>query len=108
MNRCVIKSKNKIGFERAYDIIRAPIVTEKATLMSQDRQYAFYVAPDANKIEIRQAIEMIFNVKVEGVSTLNSKGKIKRFRGRLGQRPDFKKAYVKLLDGHTIDIGAGL
>ncbi len=107
-NRKVIKSGNHISDERAYDIIKAPVVTEKATLLSQYRQFVFETAKDANKIEIKEAIEKIFKVKVEAVNTLHRKGKEKRFRGRLGYRPDRKFATVTLAEGHTIDAGAGL
>lgn len=107
-NRQVIKSKNHISDERAYDIIKAPIVTEKATLISQYRQFVFETTKDANKIEIKEAIEKIFKVKVDAVNTLNRKGKEKRFRGRVGHRPDRKFATVTLAEGHTIDTGAGL
>ncbi len=107
-NRKVIKSKNHISEERAYDVIKAPVVTEKATMISQFNQYVFETAKDANKIEIKEAIEKIFKVKVSAVNTQNRKGKEKRFRGRLGQRPDRKFATVTLADGHTIDTGAGL
>jgi len=107
-NRKVIKSGNHISDERAYDIIKAPIVTEKATLLSQYRQFVFETAKDANKVENKEAIEKIFKVKVDAVNTLNRKGKEKRFRGRLGRRPDRKFATVTLAEGHTIDAGAGL
>lgn len=108
MNRKVIKSGNKISLERAYDIIKAPIVTEKATQVSQYRQFVFKTADDANKIEIKEAIEKIFKVKVESVNTLNRPGKQKRFKGYLGKRSGFKKAIVTLAEGHSIDIGAGI
>ena len=107
-NRKVIKSKNHISDERAYDIIKAPVVTEKATMISQFNQYVFETAQDANKIEIKEAIEKIFKVKVDAVNTQNRKGKEKRFRGRLGQRSDRKFATITLAEGHTIDTGAGL
>jgi large subunit ribosomal protein L23 len=108
MNRKVIKSGNKLSLERAYDIIRAPIVTEKATLVSQYRQFVFETASDTNKIEIKEAIEKLFKVKVKSVNVLNCSGKQKRFRGRLGTRSGFKKAIVTLAEGHSIDVGAGI
>lgn len=108
MNRKVIKSGNKLSLERAYSIIRAPILTEKATMMSQFRQFTFKTSADANKIEIKEAIEKIFKVKVESVNTLNRPAKEKRFRGRLGMRQGYKKAIVTLVEGHSIDIGAGI
>jgi large subunit ribosomal protein L23 len=108
MNRKVLKSGNTLSLERAYDIIRAPIVTEKATQISQFRQFVFKTASDANKIEVREAVEKIFKVKVESVNILNCPGKEKRFRGRLGARSGFKKAIVTLAEGHSIDVGSGI
>lgn len=108
MNRKVIKSGNHISDEKAYDIIRAPHVTEKTTLISQYRQFVFETAKQANKIEIKEAVEKIFKVKVDAVNTQIRKGKMKRFRGRVGQRKDRKFATVTLAEGYTIDIGAGL
>lgn len=108
MNRKVIKSGNRISLERAYDIIKTPLVTEKSTLISQYRQFAFQVADDANKIEIKEAIEKIFKVKVDSVNTLNRPGKTKVFRGRVGKRSSTKKAIVTLQEGHTIDVGTGV
>ncbi len=94
--------------ERAYDIIRGPIITEKTTALSEHNQYAFRVARDATKPEIRQAIETLFSVKVAGVNTLIAKGKTKRFRGRLGRRSDVKKAVVTLAAGQSLDYMAGI
>lgn len=108
MNRKVIKSGNNISQQRAYDIIKAPLVTEKTTLVSQYRQFAFETDVTANKIEIKEAIEKIFKVKVDAVNSHNRKGKVKRFRGRIGQRKDRKIAIVTLAEGHTIDVGAGV
>jgi large subunit ribosomal protein L23 len=107
-NRSVIKSGKHISDERAYSIIKAPIVTEKATMASQFRQFVFETTQDANKIEIKEAIERIFKVKVEAVNTQIRKGKTKRFRGRTGMRSDRKLATVTLAVGHTIDVGVGL
>jgi large subunit ribosomal protein L23 len=108
MNRKVIKSGNKLSLERAYDIIKSPVVTEKATQISQYRQFVFRTADDVNKIEIKEAIEKIFKVKVKSVNTLNRPGKQKRFRGYLGKRSGFKKAIVTLVAGQSIDVGAGI
>lgn len=94
--------------ERAYDIIRGPIITEKATELSEHNQFAFKVAPDATKPEIRDAIERLFGVKVTGVNTIRVKGKVKRFRGRLGRRSDVKKAIVTLAEGQSLDYTAGI
>jgi len=93
---------------KAYDIIRSPVITEKSTLVSEANQIIFDVAGDAAKPEIKAAIETLFNVKVKAVNTLNRKGKIKRFRGRLGRQSDVKKAIVTLEEGQTIDVTTGL
>jgi len=98
----------KVSQERAYEVIRAPIVTEKSTMGSEFNQVTFKVALDASKPEIKQAIERLFEVKVEAVNTIRVKGKTKRFRGRLGQRSDYKKAIVTLAEGQSIDIVAGV
>ena len=94
--------------ERTYDIILGPVITEKATLLSEHNQVAFRVAMTATKPEIRKAIEELFGVKVTGVNTLRVKGKTKRFRGRLGRRSDYKKAIVTLAEGQSIDYTAGI
>lgn len=94
--------------ERAYDIIRNPVVTEKSTYASEHNQVVFDVAIDATKPEIKAAVEGLFSVKVQAVNTLIRKGKEKRFRGRIGQRKDVKKAIVTLADGQSIDIATGL
>ncbi len=94
--------------ERMYDIILGPVITEKATRLSEHNQVAFRVALDATKPEIRKAIESLFDVKVKAVNTLRVKGKTKRFRGRLGRRPDIKKAIVTLAEGQVIDYTAGI
>lgn len=97
-----------VGPERAYQVIRRPLITEKATRVSEHNQVAFVVALDATKPEIKAAVEMLFKVKVEAVNTLRQKGKTKRFRGRPGTRPDIKKAFVTLAEGHSIDVTTGL
>lgn len=91
-----------------YDIILAPVVTEKSTLASENSQVVFDVAIDASKPEIKTAIEELFSVKVKAVNTQVRKGKVKRFRGVTGRRKDVKKAVVTLEDGQTIDISTGL
>lgn len=91
-----------------YDVIRRPIVTEKSTMASEANAVVFEVAIDANKGEIRDAVEALFNVKVTKVNTLIQKGKTKVFRGRKGQRKDIKKAIVTLQDGSMIDVTTGL
>ena len=91
-----------------YDVIRHPIVTEKATMASEANAVVFEVSMDANKPVIKAAVEALFNVKVKAVNTSIIKGKLKRFRGRLGKRKDRKKAYVTLEEGNTIDVSTGL
>jgi large subunit ribosomal protein L23 len=86
------------------DVILAPIVSEKSYSLIDNNAYTFSVHPDANKTEIRQAVEAIWNVKVVGVNTINRKGKVKRFRFTLGTRANTKRAIVKLADGHKIEI----
>ena len=93
---------------RHYDIIVAPVVTEKATVASEHNKVVFKVAAKATKPQIKEAVEAIFGVKVKAVNTTITKGKAKRFRGRAGERSDKKKAYVMLEDGQTIDVTTGL
>ena len=92
----------------SYDIIRRPIITEKATLASENNAIAFEVSIKSTKKQIKAAVENLFNVKVKSVNTLVVKGKAKRFRGKLGKRRDLKKAYVTLAEGNTIDVSTGL
>ena len=91
-----------------YDLLRRPIITEKATNASESGAVVFEVSMGASKPEIKKAVEELFKVKVKCVNTLVSKGKIKRFKGKLGKRKDIKKAYVMLEDGNTIDVSTGL
>jgi large subunit ribosomal protein L23 len=102
------KAVATIDKTRMYDIIRAPVITEKATMGSEHNQVTFRVPLDASKPEIKQAVEGIFNVKVKAVNTLIQKGKVKRFRGTIGKRSDVKKAIVTLVEGQSIDIGVGV
>ncbi|MCR4379001.1 MAG: 50S ribosomal protein L23 [Rhodospirillales bacterium] len=97
-----------ISKERMFEVIRRPLITEKATLISEHNQVAFEVAMSASKPEIRAAVEGIFKVKVTGVNTLIQKGKTKKFRGRPGKRDDVKKAVVTLADGDSIDVTTGV
>jgi large subunit ribosomal protein L23 len=94
--------------ERMYQTILAPLVTEKATALSEQNQVVFRVPLEATKPEIKAAVEGLFGVKVLAVNTLVVKGKTKRFRGRPGQRSDWKKAMVKLAEGQSIDLTTGL
>ena len=89
---------------RMYEVIRAPLITEKTTNGSEHSQVTFKVAADATKPEIKQAIEEIFNVKVTNVNTLNRAGKRKRTRTGFGQRVNQKRAIVTVAEGQTIDI----
>jgi large subunit ribosomal protein L23 len=84
------------------------VITEKATILSEQNKVVFQVADDATKDEIASAVEALFKVTVTKVNTLNVKGKTKRFRGRPGRRSDVKKAIVTLADGQSIDITTGL
>jgi large subunit ribosomal protein L23 len=93
---------------KAYDIIRSPVITEKATLASEASQVIFNVAAGATKPEIKAAVEQLFNVKVKAVNTLVRKGKKKVFRGRPAKLGDVKKAIVTLESGHKIDVTTGL
>ncbi len=92
----------------AYDVILAPVITEKATEASEHNKVVFRVAKKATKPEIKAAVELLFKVKVKAVNTLNRKGKTKRFRGRVGRQSDVKNAIVTLEEGHTIDVTTGL
>jgi len=98
----------QLSKEQMYDIIRAPVITEKATMGSEFNQVTFKVPLGASKPEIKAAVEGVFGVKVKAVNTLISKGKVKRFRGRMGQRNDVKKAIVTLAEGSTIDVTTGV
>jgi large subunit ribosomal protein L23 len=102
------KRKPTLSREAMYQIIRSPVITEKATMLSESGQFVFRVASDANKREIKAAVEGLFGVSVLAVNTLVQKGKSKRFRGRPGSRSDVKKAFVKLAAGQSIDFTTGL
>jgi large subunit ribosomal protein L23 len=93
---------------RHYDTILAPVITEKATVLSEQNKVVFRVALDASKDEIAAAVEELFKVSVTKVNTLVTKGKTKRFRGIMGRRSDVKKAIVTLAEGQSIDITTGL
>jgi large subunit ribosomal protein L23 len=93
---------------RYYDVILSPVITEKATLASEKNQVIFKVARKATKPQIKEAVEKLFDVKVKNVNTLIRKGKIKAFRGSVGEQSDVKKAIVTLEEGHRIDVTTGL
>jgi large subunit ribosomal protein L23 len=101
-------AKPVISKERMYQTILSPLVTEKATALSESGQVVFRVALEATKPEIKAAVEGLFNVKVLAVNTLVVKGKTKWFRGREGRRSDWKKAMVRLAEGQSIDLTTGL
>ena len=107
----MIKFKNKlreVDLNKSYKIILKPIVTEKATKLSEYNKVVFEVAYKSNKNEIKGAVEKLFSVKVKSVNIINIKGKLKRFKGVLGKRNDIKKAVITLEEGNTIDISAGV
>ena len=93
---------------RHYDVILAPHITEKTTLLSENNAVVFKVAGTASKPEIKAAIEALFNVNVTGVNTIVTKGKSKRWKGKPYQRSDFKKAIVTLAEGQSIDVTSGI
>ena len=89
------------------DILLAPVVSEKSYGLAEERQYTFLVRPDANKTEIKVAVEKVFDVKVTSVNTINRQGKTRRTRYGIGKRPNTKRAIVSLAEGHRIDIFGG-
>jgi large subunit ribosomal protein L23 len=97
-----------MNLEQCYDVIVSPVITEKSTLASEHNQVVFKVARSANKVEIKEAVERLFEVKVKAVNTMVRKGKVKGFRGRSGRQSDVKRAIVTLEDGQSIDVTTGL
>ncbi len=91
-----------------YDVVRVPLVTEKSTNLSQFNKVVFRVRDDATKKDVKQAVEAVFGVQVVKVNTLNKRGKLKGFRGRLGRQVGYKKAIVSLAEGQSIDVMAGV
>jgi large subunit ribosomal protein L23 len=98
----------KLSREAMYDIVISPVITEKATMQSEHNQVTFRVAIDADKRAVKAAIEGLFKVTVKSVNTILVKGKTKRFRGKPGQRSDYKKAIVTLAEGSKIDVTTGV
>jgi large subunit ribosomal protein L23 len=94
--------------ERKFELLRAPVITEKSTLLSEFNQVTFRVPMDASKPEIKTAVEDLFKVSVTAVNTLISKGKTKKFRGHAGKRIDTKKAIITLAEGQSIDVSTGV
>lgn len=90
-----------------YNVLSRPVITEKATMLSEQNKIVFRVAADATKTQVKQAVEALFKVNVVRVNTINVEGKIKGFRGKLGKREDFKKAIVTLEKGQSIDLSSG-
>jgi large subunit ribosomal protein L23 len=93
---------------RHYDVIIAPVITEKATIASEHNQVLFKVARHATKPQIKEAVEKLFDVKVKSVNTQVRKGKVKAFKGTVGEQSDVKRAIVTLEEGHRIDVTTGL
>ena len=106
--RTIPRELPKLTRQQMYDIIRAPVITEKATNVSEHNQVIFRVPLDATKREVKVAVEGLFDVKVTAVNTIRVMGKLKRFRGRPGQRSDYKKAVVTLAEGSKIDVTTGI
>ena len=101
-------AQNTISTGFAYEVIREPLITEKATFLTQNNQYSFKVATSATKDDVKSAVEKIFKVEVVSVNTINAAGKLKVFKGRRGRRSDYKKAIVRLKAGQTIDVSVGI
>src|SRR5208337_4765465 len=102
--RVIPRSETKLTRQEMFDIIRAPVITEKATNVSEHDQVIFRVPLTAPNREAKAAVEGLFNVKVTAVNTIRVMGKLKRFRGRVGRRSDYKKAVVTLGEGQRIDV----
>ena len=101
-------AKAKTVDARHYDVILAPVITEKSTLLSENNAVVFKVAGDATKPQIKAAVEALFNVTVTNVNTLTQKGKTKRWKGKPYTRSDVKKAIVRLAEGQSIDVTTGV
>lgn len=98
---------NELIKSKLASVLRAPVISEKSTIAAEaNKQFVFSVQKQATKNQIKQAVELMFEVKVDSVRVLNVKGKKKRFGQTLGKRSDWKKAYVKLKEGHDIDFSA--
>jgi large subunit ribosomal protein L23 len=106
--RVIPRGRPRLSRQQMYDIIRAPVITEKATNVSEHNQVIFRVPLTATKREVKAAIEGLFNVEVSAVNTIRVSGKLKRFHGRLGRRSDYKKAIVTLGAGQRIDVTTGI
>ena len=102
------KKQQKAPDARHYDIVLAPHITEKSTMVSEHNAVVFKVASSASKPQIKEAIEALFGVTVTGINTIVTKGKTKRWKGKPYQRSDFKKAIVTLAEGQSIDVTSGI
>ena len=92
--------------ERILNTLRAPRLYEKASRIAESNQYVFIVAPEASKLDVRMAVESMFDVKVKRVNLVNARGKVTSFRSRSGRRQNKRKAYVRLVAGQSIDVSA--
>ena len=106
--RVIPRAETKLTRQQMYDIVRAPVITEKATNVSEHNQVVFRVPLAATKREVKAAVEGLFKVKVNAVNTIRVMGKVKLFRGKVGQRSDYKKAIVTLAEGEKIDVTTGV
>jgi large subunit ribosomal protein L23 len=106
--RVIPRAEARLTRQQMYDIVRAPVITEKATIVSEHNQVIFRVPLTADKREVKAAVEGLFNVKVTAVNTIRVMGKVKRVRGRPGRRSDYKKAVVTLREGQRIDVTTGI
>lgn len=106
--RVIPREQVKLTREQMYALVRSPVITEKSTMVSEHNQVVFRVPLAADKRSVKAAVEGLFSVKVTAVNTIRVKGKTKRFRGRLGQRSDYKKAIVTLAEGSRIDVTTGV
>jgi large subunit ribosomal protein L23 len=106
--RVIPPAETRLTRQEMYDVIRGPVITEKATNASEHRQVVFRVPLTATKREVKAAVEGLFNVAVTAVNTIRVKGKLKRVRGRPGRRSDSKKAIVTLREGQRIDVTTGI
>jgi large subunit ribosomal protein L23 len=106
--RVIPRAETRLTRQQMYDIIRAPVITEKATIVSEHSQVIFRVPLTATKREVKAAVEGLFEVNVTAVNTIRVMGKLKRVRGRPGRRSDYKKAVVTLREGQRIDVTTGI
>ena len=106
--RVIPAATTELSREAMYGLVRSPVITEKSTAASEHNQVTFRVPLTATKREVKAAVEGLFKVTVAAVNTIRVAGKLKRFRGKLGQRSDYKKAIVTLAEGSKIDVTTGI